>query len=331
MSHRHPSNPMQHAGFSLVELLVAMGLGVLLMLGVITVFDSTREGSRVQEAMASVQDTGRMAMDFISRDFRNADFSGCVNDKSRVQNLVAGGNADVNQFFNNGGITGVASASSLTRTNSAGEVKNVVDGSSTVRIVGAQPACDGITSIDSSAADEDDPLTFRTSCAIDPGTVLLVSNCRFGDIFVKTNAATDTTIEHTTTPVNGVSNTSALFQTTYREEAQVLAPFVREYFLSANSRGGNSLYRLDNGEFQELVPNVENFRVVYGYDTDNPADGAADSFDDNPPDMAQVVSARIELTVRSNNAINGDAVTRTYTGTSSIRNRLVLSEASASP
>ncbi|BFM08991.1 PilW family protein [Halioxenophilus aromaticivorans] len=306
----------------MIELLVAMGLGVLLMLGVLTVFDSSREGTRVQEAMASVQDTGRIAMDFISRDFRNADFAGCVNDKSRVQNLVTGG-GDFTGFFNGGGITGTTNAKDATIGG-----RKVLDGTSTVRIVGAQPACDGISSLDSSAGDEDDPLTFRTSCAIPQGTILLVSNCQFGDIFVKTNADTATTIEHTTSPVGSLSNSSAIFQTTYREEAQVLRPFVREYFLATNTRNGTSLYRRDNGDVQELVPNVESFEIMYGSDTSDPADGAADVFSASPTDMSQVVSARVSLTVRSNSELNGQPLTRTYSGTSSIRNRLVLSEAS---
>ena len=318
-------NPATQSGFSMIELLVAMGLGVLLLLGVLTVFDSSREGTRVQEAIASVQDTGRIAMDFINRDFRNADFAGCVNDKSRVRNLVTGGSADYATFFNSGGVTGTDNASSLTI-----DGKAVVDGSSTVRIVGAQPACDGITSLDSSAADEDDPLAFRNSCAIDPGTVLLVSNCQFGDIFVKTNAASESNIKHDTTAVGGLANSSALFQTTYREEAQVLMPFVRQYFISDNGRGSNSLYRIDNGVRQELVPNVQDFQVVYGSDTSNPADGAADEFATAPADWSQVVSARVSITVRSQNELNGNPVTRTYSSTSSIRNRLILSEANAS-
>ncbi len=323
--HAKRLRPMQR-GFSLIELLVAMGLGVLLLLGVLTVFDSSREGTRVQEAMASVQDTGRIAMDFISRDFRNADFSGCVNNKDSVENLVTGSADDYLTFFNNGGVTGMASASNLKVGG-----RDVLDGTSTVRVVGAQPACDGISSLDSSASDEDDPLQFRTSCAVDQGTILLVSNCQMGSIFVKTNPGTDSNIQHTTTPVNGLANTNALFQTTYREEAQVLVPFVRQYFLSDNGRGSNSLYRMDNNTIQELVPNVVDFQIVYGSDTSSPAAGAADEFSSSPADMSLVVSARVNITVRSQNDLSGTPVQRTYTTTSSIRNRLILSEASIAP
>jgi len=325
------SRTLHHSGgFSLVELLVAMGLGVLLMFGVITVFDSTREGSRVQEAMSSVQDSGRIAMEFITRDFRNADFAGCVNDKSRVQNLVTGGDATVTSFFTGGGITGTASASSATIADSDGTSYSVIDGTSTVRIVGAQPACDGITNIDNSAGDEADPIALRATCPIDPGTVLLVSNCYFGDIFVKTNAATDANIQHTTSAVDGLANSSANFQTTYGNEAQVLQPFVRDYFIADNGRGSNSLYRRDSGEVQELVPNVVDFKITYGSD-DADDDGAADVYAMTPADMATVVSARVELTVRSSTELHGNPVERTYTGTSNVRNRVILSEASATP
>lgn len=318
----HGQLPPSAQGFSLVELLVAMGLGVLLMLGVVTVFDSSREGSRVQEAMASIQDSGRMALDFLNRDFRNADFAGCVNDKDNVRNLVVG--SPVN-FFTGGGVSGVASTSSMVI-----DSKDVLDGTSYVRIVGAQPACEGISALDSSASDEDDPLRFRSACSIEKGTVLLVSSCQAGDIFVKTNDAADATIQHTTAPVDGgLRNSTNLFQAIYREESQVLMPFVREYFVADNDRGSTSLYRRDNAITRELVPNVIDFQVVYG--TDNTDDGSADLFTSDPADFNLVVSARVELTVRSAGEIDGNPVTRSYSSTSSIRNRLITSEAQASP
>ncbi len=311
-------------GLTLVEILVAMGLGVLLIFGATQVFDSSREGTQVQNAMASMQDSGRIAMEFISRDLRAADFSGCLQDKSRLQNLLSTSssnyNAEYHTFYATGGISGVQSASSLTLGGAS-----VANGTSTLAIVGAQPACDGITAIDSSAVDEDDPLVLRASCPIDPGTVLLVSNCYYGDIFVKTNAASDTNIQHTTTAVSGLANASAAFQTTYKSDAQIFEPFVRQYFVAPGSNGNDSLYRRENGQNRELVTNVVNFQVTYGQDSDG--DDAADNFAGTFADMSSVVSARIVLTVRSDNLIDGAPLTRTYTSTSSIRNRTVNSEA----
>ncbi len=332
------------AGYTIIELLVALLLGAVLLLGAIQVFDSSREGTRVQNAMSSVQDGGRIAIEFISRDIRNADFSGCVTDAALITNnlspVSAGYVAGVHDFFALGGINGVAEANGMTVDNINPEdgavldTFDVIDGTSTISIVGAFPACDGISVLDAAASDEDDPLNLRAACDIDAGTVLLVSDCNQGDIFVKTNPAGGTQIEHTAAPVGGFANLGNTLTETYKADAQILVPFVREYFVAEGSNGNNSLYRRDNGSVRELITNVTDFQVIYGQDS-LPAlngDGAADLFADNFADMTRVVSARVSLTVRSDEALirePGDVdsrpITRTYSSTTGIRNRVVQS------
>ncbi|GAA6167533.1 PilW family protein [Sessilibacter corallicola] len=330
-----------HQGYTIIELLVALLLGAVLLLGAIQVFDSSREGARVQNAMSSVQDGGRVAMEFLTRDIRNADFSGCVTDPGAITNNLSavspGYLADVHTFYDLGGVNGVAEANGLTIDDidpEDGGVLNsydVIDDTSTLTIVGARPACNGISVLDASAFNEADPLNLRAACDIDPGTVLLVSNCQQGDIFVKTNAVGGTQIQHIGgVTTGGFMNNGGTLSETYKADAQVLVPFVREYFVAEGLNGNNSLYRRDNGSVQELISNVTDFQVIYGQDSDD--DGAADTFADNFADMTLVVSARVSLTVRSDEELIrevGDAdsrpITRTYSSTTSIRNRIVRS------
>ncbi|WP_018862866.1 MULTISPECIES: PilW family protein [unclassified Thioalkalivibrio] len=64
-------------GFTLVELMVAMVLGLLIVGGVIALFVSTQQTSRTQEAMSRVQETGRFVIERIARDAREAGHQGC--------------------------------------------------------------------------------------------------------------------------------------------------------------------------------------------------------------------------------------------------------------
>lgn len=333
-------------GFTLIELLVALFLGAVLIFGAIQVFDSSREGARVQNAMASIQDGGRVAMELISRDIRRADSSGCLADKSRIQNILDASTVnyldDVHPFFNLGatagqsGVTGVESALGdvITDFNPLTAVStdlDVIDGTSILRVVGAAPACDGINALDNSSLDEDDPLRLRSACEIPEGTVLLVADCQRADIFVKTNpAGAGLVIEHAATAAGGFANTQPTFSKTYKYDAQILVPFVREYFVAQGSNGNNSLYRRDSGRVQELVTNVVDFQVIYGQDSND--NGAADIFAGTFADMSTVVSVRASLTVRSEQAIirePGDVdsrpIIRNYTSTNGIRNRVVAS------
>lgn len=67
---------MRQRGLSLVELLVAMALGLLLLAGVIQVVLGSKRSYQGSVALAELQETGRFALEAIARDLRNAGFSG---------------------------------------------------------------------------------------------------------------------------------------------------------------------------------------------------------------------------------------------------------------
>ncbi|WP_445010838.1 PilW family protein [Vreelandella stevensii] len=73
---RHVSPSQAQAGFTLVELLVAMVIGLLVMAGATQLFISSQQSFRFQTALADMQDTGRFALDTLSRELRQADYSG---------------------------------------------------------------------------------------------------------------------------------------------------------------------------------------------------------------------------------------------------------------
>ncbi|MBK8896044.1 MAG: PilW family protein [Candidatus Competibacteraceae bacterium] len=58
------------SGYTLVEIMVALTLGLVVMLGVIQVFISTQQSARIQQAASRMQEDGRMAMALLSRYFR---------------------------------------------------------------------------------------------------------------------------------------------------------------------------------------------------------------------------------------------------------------------
>ena len=56
------------AGFSLIELMVAMTLGILLSIGIVTLFGATSKTNKVQDALARLQENGRYALTRITND-----------------------------------------------------------------------------------------------------------------------------------------------------------------------------------------------------------------------------------------------------------------------
>ena len=71
---RYSGMRRQQLGLSLVELMVALVLGLVLMTGIIQVFLSSRQTYATNEAMARMQENGRFALEFISRSARLAGY-----------------------------------------------------------------------------------------------------------------------------------------------------------------------------------------------------------------------------------------------------------------
>lgn len=65
-------------GFGLVELMIAMTIGVLLVLGVAQVFLAGRESFALQQKNAALQENARFVLSRISRDLRQVGMFGCL-------------------------------------------------------------------------------------------------------------------------------------------------------------------------------------------------------------------------------------------------------------
>ncbi|CAD5109033.1 PilW family protein [Zestomonas carbonaria] len=64
-------------GLSLIELMIAILISSLLLLGVIQLFSNTTASDRTNTAMARVQESGRIALEIIGADARRAGYQGC--------------------------------------------------------------------------------------------------------------------------------------------------------------------------------------------------------------------------------------------------------------
>lgn len=71
-------------GVTLVELMIALVISSILLIGVVTIYGSSKRTYMVGEEFAYLQENGRMAMKFIVEDVRMAGFMGCVVNDSSV-------------------------------------------------------------------------------------------------------------------------------------------------------------------------------------------------------------------------------------------------------
>lgn len=64
-------------GISLIEIMVAMVLGLVVVLGVVGVMGSNRQNARITESLSELQENSRTAFELIARDVRAARDTGC--------------------------------------------------------------------------------------------------------------------------------------------------------------------------------------------------------------------------------------------------------------
>lgn len=307
---------LNHQGFTLIELLVSLLLTSVLLLGVLQVFSSSRDAIITQNRFSDIQDSARVALEFLVRDIKNADFTGCLSDKSEITNLLSPvGNYDpsVHEYFSLGGINAyVADGSNLL----GGKI--VKPDSDVIQVVSAEPVCPANSEL-SVNTDTLAPLTLREGCDIDDGTVLLVANCRSGNIFVKTDGVGNL-IGHNSVSVEGLQNNQERFTEVFSADATLMRPYVRTYFIAEGLNGNDALHLREDGRNFELVSNISNLNYEFGIDTDS--NGTAnltvttDELSAYSP--RRIVSVTLEiLATDTDNEIN-----RIYATSVNIRNRM---------
>ena len=88
-------------GMSLVELMVAVTISAILLLGVTSVYLSTRHSNAVQDELSRLQENGRFAISLLSKEIRQAGYQGCtnLNRMTPVNNVSASNKGPVDTSF----------------------------------------------------------------------------------------------------------------------------------------------------------------------------------------------------------------------------------------
>lgn len=273
-------------GFGLIELMIAMTLGLVLLGGIGYVFIGSRGAFRTTDNLSRIQENARYALDVMSRDIRMAGYVGCGNIASMTVKTIAKapvpqmtvGNALIG--YDNG--TGWTNPTSITRA--AGDVLSIMGAfSSGVNLTGNLIPTNANVQVNGNAN------------GFKQGDVLVVTNCTNADVFKVTNSPGSSgtvTLTH-----SNASNTGNRVGS-YGSDAFVMRVDQYSYFIGTNPAGNRALYRVGlDGIAEELVEHVHDMQMRYGLDTN--ADGAVDSYSTTPGTWAQVVSVTVNLLMRS--------------------------------
>lgn len=295
------------SGFTLVELMVAVTIGLIVVGAVGYVYLSARQSFRTTDNMSRIQENARLAIETIARDVRMAGYVGCGNLQTATINTIA--NPPVPVISPTTAITGedftALTTNYLTTTidRPAGDTISVMGAfGGGVSLVGNLAPSNANVQINGN------PLNFAV------GDVLVVSGCTNADIFRPTTVSS---AGGTTTMSHSSSTNTGNRVGTYGSGGAVFKLERFTYFIGTNPALKRALYRTNMStgvptNTLELVEDVWDMQILYGRDTN--ADGDADSYDDATAvgaNWQQVVSARISLLLASpeNNIVTS---TQTY-------------------
>jgi type IV pilus assembly protein PilW len=327
-------------GFTLIELMVAMLLGLIVIAGVASVFLANLRSYHSNVALSDVQSNARIAFELIARDIRQAGLTGCNTRSGRVANVL-----------NNGPNNGVVPAWWADWNSNAlrGYVYDEPDPA-----VGNGARVDGADSLIVLAV-EDVGASIHTANAA-AGTFTLNeanSNLRAGDIAVACNpdhaaifqiadydsgSLTVTYKSSGTSPGNCskglgfrtdcTSSTGNPYQ--FTQNATLARFSAHDWYVGKNPVGGTSLYRVTlvnrsgaiETEAQEMVRNVRSIKFSYhlpGEVKYRRADGI------NAADWGLVDAVRVTATLTGAGQRAGtdnQPLERSFTATTTIRNRV---------
>lgn len=266
----NPGNRQQH-GLSLIELMIALLIGSILVLGLAQVFGASRAAYQLSEGMARTQENGRFAMDYLQRDIRMAGHFGCINDQARRQatgvftsHFAAGGPLDFGysiRGYENSSPTGITlNPARIAGTDSI--VLRFLRGN-------AIPVMSIDTSNPAAPAVMVDPAKWnalRDSGVASP-EIFGVADCSYADVFAaaSVNPATGKVVAPATADL-GRFGTNPGGGPTMLHRAEAIV-----YYIGNGAGGRPSLWRARlNGSAavtsEELVEGVENLQFRYGMD-----------------------------------------------------------------
>lgn len=340
-------------GFTMVELMVALLLGLVLIGGVINVFLTSGQTLRVNQNLSRVHENARFAIEMFSREIREAGMVPCGSTLSA--NVLRGSGGSVTWWastydgmvrgFDDGQDStaikgfGASTADRVGGTDALLILRPSSDEADLRRLASHDPAENSFTDASVISTAVKSRYDSRPALVCDGKSAALL---QIGAASVSLGEYDYGTGTYNCSKNLGNVDASCATTTprTFDAGAQLTRWDPAFWYVGHNSRGTKSLYRMGiklnsstgavENDVQEMVPDVENMEIDYltrNRDNDNVLATdwvAASAFTGGwTSTTAEVVAARVKLTLRSTEAVGEGNVplTRTFVILGSIRNR----------
>ncbi|RAP56448.1 prepilin-type N-terminal cleavage/methylation domain-containing protein [Oleiagrimonas sp. MCCC 1A03011] len=331
-------------GFSLVELMIAMVLGLVVIAGAGSVFLASSRTYQTNQALSDVQTNSRVAFELMARDIRQAGLNGCSNN-GRVSNVLNNGpngpsyNPTKDWFaaFSNAvqGYDGAAPDPAVAIGTGQNER---VAGTDSIQLKGVEGS--GLSVSNTPSGFSANFKLSEVTTDLQTGDIIIVCDFDHATIVqVSVAHGTNVTLNHTTGNKTSPGNCSnglgypTVCTTTgngykFDRNSQVAKLTAVDWYIGNNPVNGRSLYRVSlvnksgvpTPTSQEMVRNVTGMQISYH-------ESGSASFKDAKyvSNWGAVDAVRVHLTLESTDKRAGTdtkALSRNFWSTTTIRNRV---------
>jgi type IV pilus assembly protein PilW len=251
-------------GLSLVELMVAIVLGLILVAGVIELFVNNRQVYRVQDAKARMQENGRYAMAILGQNIRDAGYYGCASRRA---------GAETNNVLNNSNLFIWNFATAVEGNEATGDnawtptKENTIGADSGTDILTVRKTSGSaikITAHPGGTPPGSANIQVNPGNGLINGDIIMATDCLTSAVFQVTSNNPDTSgsIAHNTGTGSPGNITQALGKN--YTGGWVVPVVTLSYFISSNA-----LYQRNavSNVTVELVEGIEDMQILYGVDT----------------------------------------------------------------
>jgi len=300
-----PVKRAQQTGLSLIELMIAMVLGLLVVGAILQLFLGSRATQMSNEALARVQENGRFSVELLKSEFRDVGTHGFCAADMEIRNHLNDDCANyVNSIYDPNRAfvgweyagTGRGEAFTLEADDIIPESDNLgswasADGAGTINlpdvfegqvvagsdvVVVRQPVVVPNITADGNQPANANAITLNDSNQLKKNEIVLITNCTTGaDLFQnRSNGNASAVSAGSGSCANpGPGNQNGLnWSTAYDESMQMFRIRVMGYYIGYNADTGEpGLYRADLSDgtsgmtTEELVQGVETMQILYGY------------------------------------------------------------------
>ncbi|MDI9239896.1 prepilin-type N-terminal cleavage/methylation domain-containing protein [Lysobacter sp. LF1] len=313
-------------GFSLIELMVSLLIGLIVIGGAASLFISNRQTSRTAESLSRMQETARIAFEMMSRDIREAAGNPCAK-MAPVANVINNSTQAANWWANWGaGILGYDNAVPFPGAAFGSAVTARVSGTDAIEVKSGA-ASPGFTVVAHTTGTASIQLNTATHGLV-PGDAVMI--CDYAQVAIgqinDADSASDTVILTHGGGEPGNCSMGLGFPTDcgdaignayqYRPNSVLTKLSSVRWYIGNNGRGGRSLYRGTRSANEEIAENVSDLQLTYLVGDNHVASTAVTSW-------ADVAAVEVAVTVVSSDrvAVGNQTLNRTLTHIVAIRNR----------